>query len=882
MRWAWAHASLRKEPDVQVRPLDVLAGLLVAHGDDSEPWQLFRYFGVAPGSVLATDGAPTVNGPRLRAAFGRTTDGPPPMDREAEFIVNQGLSDLTRFDTDGFLTFKALFGALLLAPTPAATALRTALDERGAPSSVVFTSYLDYLAGPEGYGEFLAARFPWPPPLQLPAYATDRPPGRQEQIDPADPGDLVRISAEVDAFAFLIASVTLPPPLAIGLFGDWGSGKSYFLRSLQRRIDRLLADGDALPPDQALPFHRSIAQIEFNAWQYVQGDLWASLLDHIIRNLKPTTNDENLVDRARRAYLGQIKETTDQAAALRRQKAALEAERDRAAAEIERREAQHAAALAELRRQRDEHPIRALVASPQLKKTVEVVAEKAGVGAVVAQSDDAGRVLAESRAAARQAGGLVTAVRQGGRYVVYLLVLILATPALVWGVSQFDTSAVTQAAAAVASLLATALGALKTGNHAMAALLKEADDAERKLREADDAATASARERLASATDRLAEAETAQAEVAGRLVALDEKLAGVTPALVLDDFLKDRLGSDDYRRYLGLPAIVRRDLEQLSDIIDKENTQPGRAGKGTRINRVVLYIDDLDRCPTDVVLQVLQAVHLLLAFKLFVVVVAVDSRWLAGSLQAHYDAQLRDGVTPDDYLEKIFQVAFWVQPMDEEARRRMVRGLLARNVASDTSDTATSEATDAGNDVDAGLDGLVEAMYDSRSEAPPWLEAATLAVTPAELAFIEGLAPLLGDTPRSVKRFVNVFQLVKTIARAEGPVDDRSLERILFLLAVSTGPPATAQALFTAIQEGPATRTLGALANTLADGKAIQAWLKDNPRWRRVHAADLRDWVGPVRRFWFRAPPAVSAGGSPPATAPGRPAAASEGAPGGP
>ncbi|MFD1052515.1 P-loop NTPase fold protein, partial [Kibdelosporangium lantanae] len=48
------------------------------------------------------------------------------------------------------------------------------------------------------------------------------------------------------------------------------------------------------------------------------------------------------------------------------------------------------------------------------------------------------------------------------------------------------------------------------------------------------------------------------------------------------------------------------------------------------------YIDERDRCPTPVVIKVLEAVHLLLAFPLFVVVVAVDATWLTSSLRDHF------------------------------------------------------------------------------------------------------------------------------------------------------------------------------------------------------------------------------------------------------
>jgi len=61
----------------------------------------------------------------------------------------------------------------------------------------------------------------------------------------------------------------------------------------------------------------------------------------------------------------------------------------------------------------------------------------------------------------------------------------------------------------------------------------------------------------------------------------------------------------------------------------------GLAGDSPKVElpfkRIVLYIDDGDRCPPDKVVEVLQAVHMLLAFRLFV---AVDVRWVATSLES--------------------------------------------------------------------------------------------------------------------------------------------------------------------------------------------------------------------------------------------------------
>ena len=78
--------------------------------------------------------------------------------------------------------------------------------------------------------------------------------------------------------------------------------------------------------------------------------------------------------------------------------------------------------------------------------------------------------------------------------------------------------------------------------------------------------------------------------------------------------------------------------------------------------------------------MVLQAVHLLLAFPLFVVVVGVDVRWVERALRLHHEHLLVSGdggAAPRDYLEKIFQIPFWLGPLDPDASRAMLRRLSA-------------------------------------------------------------------------------------------------------------------------------------------------------------------------------------------------------------
>lgn len=81
---------------------------------------------------------------------------------------------------------------------------------------------------------------------------------------------------------------------------------------------------------------------------------------------------------------------------------------------------------------------------------------------------------------------------------------------------------------------------------------------------------------------------------------------------------------------------------------------------------------------------------------------------------------------------------------------------------------------------------------------------ASLDIGEAEIRMIDQLSPLLGRSPRAIKRFVNVYRLVKAgLAPPELRVfmrpDEHGLatfQAALFLLAVDTGLPNMAQPLF--------------------------------------------------------------------------------------
>src|SRR5205814_8521835 len=93
---------------------------------------------------------------------------------------------------------------------------------------------------------------------------------------PSQLGDALLARAEAVALARLAALEETHAPLAIGIFGDWGAGKSSFMETVESIVDGLQGHQ---------PYCDRIVQIRFNAWHYIETNLWASLVSHIFTEL---------------------------------------------------------------------------------------------------------------------------------------------------------------------------------------------------------------------------------------------------------------------------------------------------------------------------------------------------------------------------------------------------------------------------------------------------------------------------------------------------------------------------------------------------------------------------------------------------------------------
>jgi hypothetical protein len=171
--------------------------------------------------------------------------------------------------------------------------------------------------------------------------------------------DRLGIARYVRSFARLIAARGVEAPLALGVFGAWGSGKSFFMRALDGEVQALAAEAgrlrraarDGAPGRDVLAaagpamWHDRIVPIWFNAWHYVDRNLWASLalrvfdtLSGALGSIAPDSPGEQL--RLGAASTAEVKRDAEE---RRKAAEALRGEAEQRLAELkaERRKAEH-------------------------------------------------------------------------------------------------------------------------------------------------------------------------------------------------------------------------------------------------------------------------------------------------------------------------------------------------------------------------------------------------------------------------------------------------------------------------------------------------------------------------------------------------------------
>eukprot|EP00979_Chaetoceros_neogracilis_P008598 scaffold1908_cov192-Chaetoceros_neogracile.AAC.3 len=192
--------------------------------------------------------------------------------------------------------------------------------------------------------------------------------------------------------------------------------------------------------------------------------------------------------------------------------------------------------------------------------------------------------------------------------------------------------------------------------------------------------------------------------------------------------------------------------------------------------RIILFIDDLDRCEPEKVIDVLEAMQLLVKTDLFVVVAAIDPRYVCLSLETRkYERILNSSKCPTgmDFLEKIIQIPFRIPFINGDKMDRFVAEQIVEEQI--VEDEPTGSSTN-GEENEIGLEDATESA--SHEDPKPEVES-TLEEEKEESMQMQKFSSKEANSlkmackafqlsPRSVKRVINVFKIMKLIWHRKG------------------------------------------------------------------------------------------------------------------
>lgn len=801
--------------------------------------------------------------------------------------------------------------------------------------------------------------------------------------------DYLNITPDVEAFANLISSRELKPPLSVGLFGDWGSGKSFFMNKIheevtanmnwakkkvkdhteefilamevlskekkQEEINQKIKELFPTPEDKyaqietwistksveafdllasnftdsenlvktliedplkaklqilveleekhnkaaqelsqgfmdkdpaslsnirklvevyeerKLGYCRNISQIRFNAWHYVDSNLWASMISNIFEDLgsyigllSPEEAKVIKLWEDLQSTQALIQENEEVRTSLKESKAQLDLELK--SLRVEKTSQETRLSALSLRSVWNEiisgeatQDIQALTS-----QKIEKAKKSLGITETIDWKTDTAR-LDELYNNFNSTRGKAVKIYQelnpskwstNTRILVGLFMLSLLAIWMLSGLDKISDTWLPAVAKAVAFLTSmyglfgkvmtkggAALEKINTGLN----LLNSAKNSVNRLQEE---ATQEYQNRLGDTKSELAIINRKIEEKSQEIESLNKeevKIAGELAAIRngkrLSSFIQRRLDSSDYKKHLGLISIIRDDFEKLADYLHNKNSlddflsqkpetalaqdvlphNPFLLSPVNKIDRIVLYIDDLDRCPPDKVVEVLEAIHLILAFPLFVVVVGVDVRWISKSLMEKYGAMLntekdqsggdhelsllhKGSATPYDYLEKIFQIPFRIKSMDTHDKKIYLEKLLESDLNEPLVESET-HAYQYPQSEESTTNAPSNTNIENGQSEPMPKKLTKVQLGKEDLGFIQSLAPIISNSPRAIKRFANICRLIKSHQKWTRPSSNESdamklteYKSMVFLFAFISGLPVLADHLIIQLQ----------------------------------------------------------------------------------
>lgn len=681
--------------------------------------------------------------------------------------------------------------------------------------------------------------------------------------------DKLNVLVDVQALASVITYSKIKPPLAIGLFGTWGSGKSFFMKLLREEVDRLATS------DNTGTYCKEIVHVSFNSWYYSDANLWASLVTKIFEELKKKGDEkkQSLEDLYKKLNSAKElhKETQERQAALQGEINVLQEKADAISEDIRVK----AGTMADVS---NNALVKAVFNNEEVKKDLDRIQQNLPHPIInnIQQINENLISLGSTSKRFYDSLKIIWSFKKGKFWIVLITALFfLALPQLIKILLTGNLStSITKATLIIGSLLTI------TSNIVIfiIPLKNKIDTVYRRLVSLKETIDIIENEEIAVKKELLIKVQSDIADRETKIQELKNDIDEIATGKKLASFIESRVTDQRYINSLGIISWIRKDFEELGALLDVQSSlkkemhleeNDGDSGlsklkdkaQELEVNRIMLYIDDLDRCNKETVLRVLEAIHLLLAFDLFVVVVGVDPRWVYNALQKSYSEFLNGEedktinklkmpeyfwrqATPFDYLEKIFQIPFLLKPINRKGREDLIAAQFVVPASEDENkengyplspDIEAASIAQVNNQLTVGTNMLtgVQALpsnlnlNEELTHVPDQTDKTTISllkISHEEIGFMKSIAELIGDTPRTIKRFTNIYRIVRVHTNLEIIGDKiETYCAVMIVLGIITGLPNESNRLLIRMKK----RKGGTLSDLVKEIDNIPAELKN-------------------------------------------------------
>lgn len=299
----------------------------------------------------------------------------------------------------------------------------------------------------------------------------------------------------------------------------------------------------------------------------------------------------------------------------------------------------------------------------------------------------------------------------------------------------------------------------------------------------------------------------------------------------------------------------RKDMREFRDDFEK-------LLKEADLSTLVVFIDDLDRCLPDTVVEVLEAIRLFLSTPKTVFVVCADERLVRSAVRRRFPQQPGDDFdVANEYLEKLVQHPLRIHALGAVDVRLYLALLLVQGQLGDRFPDALKQVTSR-----ADLEAMSTRQLVEKLMPDGGTEREDIIALVGQIADVLGVH--LNGNPRQLKRFMNTLVLRMGMAEDRSfTIQRRVLAKLMVLeyarlpffrqlsewQAAESGKPGQLASMEASVEGEKTTRPKKAKATDGEDSKAavdpnialwtndpwLSAWLKSEPS---LAGVDLRPY----------------------------------------